>query len=186
MIVDPSVSKRKFAREVDAARAYAPFHRLGVWIMRADYPVVFAVLVINKPSPSLPGVLCGVHLDFSDYDVRPPSIRIVDPFDERPQDFATCWKFPVTKLVVNAASGLTEHEQQLLLQAFDPAKPFFCHPGVREYHESSAHSGDSWFLHRKPNMLVHLLTILHRYGPNVAFVQPQIQIIFPLSAKIIS
>lgn len=184
MIVDPSVSRRKFAREVEAARAHPPFHRQGVWIMRAEYPVVFAVLVINKPSPALPSILCGVHLDFSGYDVQPPSIRIVDPFDEKPQDFATCWKFPMTRAVVDLENKQTAHEQQCLLQAFDPVNPFFCHQGVREYHESSAHTGDSWFLHRKPNLLIHLLNILHRYGPNAAVVQ--LQISFPLVTKNIS
>lgn len=186
MIVDPSVSRRKFAKEVEVARAHAPFHRQGVWIMRAEFPIVFVVLVVNKPFPAVPGVLCGVNLDFSDYDVRPPSIRIVDPFDEKPLDFAACWKFPKTRSVVNPISGQTTQEVQTLLQAFDPAKPFLCLAGVREYHESSAHSGDSWFLHRKPNMLVHLLTILHRYGQNAVALNTQIQgLHFQLAAKAI-
>jgi hypothetical protein len=175
VIVDPSISKRKFAKEVEVARVHAPFHRQGVWIMRAEFPIVFVVLVVNKPFPAVPGVLCGVHLDFSDYDVRPPSIRIVDPFDEKPLGFDACWKFPKTKSVVDPISGQTIQVSQPLLQQFDPAKPFLCLPGVREYHESSAHSGDSWFLHRKPNMLVHLLSILHQYGPNIATLQIQIQ-----------
>jgi hypothetical protein len=186
MIVDPSVSRRKFAKEVEAARAYTPFHRQGVWIMRAEYPVVFVVLVINKPFPALPGVLCGVHLDFTDYDVRPPSIRIVDAFDEKPLDFSVCWKFPKAINTVDPISGQTTQQLQTLLQAFDFAKPFFCLSGVREYHESSAHSGDSWFLHRKPNMLVHLLNVLHRYGPNAAIFNIQFQPQFQLVPKAIT
>lgn len=174
MIVDPAVSRRKFACEIKAAREYSPFQRQGVWILRAEYPVVFVVLVINKPFPAVPGVLCGLHIDFSDYDVRPPSIRIVNPFDESPVNFADSWKFSRAIDAVDPESGQTASGLQALLQAFDLEKPFFCLPGVREYHESSAHSGDSWFLHRKPNMLVHLLTILHRYGPNAAVCQFQV------------
>jgi putative metal binding uncharacterized protein len=168
MIVDPAVSRQKFAREVEAAKAYGPFQRQGVWIMRAEYPIVFVVLVTNQLVPVLPGVLCGVHLDFTDYDVRPPSLRFVDPFEENPLSASACWSFPKTSVTVNQETGEAVHEVQKLLQAFDPEKPFLCLPGVREYHECSAHSGDSWFLHRKPNMLVHLLNILHLYGPNAA------------------
>ncbi|MFC1589727.1 putative metal-binding protein [Pseudomonadota bacterium] len=186
MIVDPSVSRRKFAKEVETARAYAPFHRQGVWIMRAEYPVVFVVLVVNKPLPALPGILCGVHLDFSDYDVRPPSIQFVDPFNEKPLGFDVCWKFPKTKAIVDPADGQTFQASQALLQAFEPTKPFLCLSGVREYHESSAHSGDSWFLHRKPNMLVHLLSVLHRFGPNAVEFQTIINAKYQLSAKAIS
>jgi hypothetical protein len=171
MIVDPIVSRRKFNLEVEAARSYGPFQRQGVWIMRAEYPTVCVVLLVNKPFPVVPGVLCGVQFDFTDYDVRPPSIQFVEPFEEKPLDINACWRFPKTRALLDAASGQTKHEVQQLLQAFDPAKPFLCLQGVREYHECSAHSGDSWFLHRKPNMLVHLLTLLHRYGPNAAVVQ---------------
>lgn len=185
MIVAPSVSRRKFAREVAVARAHAPFHRQGVWIIRAEFPIVFVVLVIATPSPVFPGVLCGVHLDFSDYDVRPPSVRIVDAFDENPLVYADCWPFYKFKSVVDPKTGQTSLEHQELLQKFDPAKPFFCIPGVREYHESSAHSGDSWFLHRKPNMLVHLLTILQRYGPGAVALQQTIQVQYHKSSKTI-
>lgn len=184
MIVDPSVSRRKFAKEVEVARAHAPFHRQGVWIMRAEFPVVFVVFVVNKPFPVVPGVLCGVHLDFSDYDVRPPSIRVVDPFDEKPLNFDASWKFPLFRSVVDPATGQTTLEHQDILQKFDPSKPFLCLPGVREYHETSAHSGDSWFLNRKPNLLVHLLNILHKYGPNVAEVQAQVQMQYKLNARV--
>ena len=175
MITDPAVARRKFNREVEAARAHEPFQRQGVWIMRAEYPTVFAVLAINKPFPVVPGILCGVHIDFSDYDVRPPSVRLVDPFREEPVNFNACWKFPIARAVIDPSTGQKTHEVQTLLQAFSPEKPFFCLPGVREYHDCSAHTGDSWFLHRKPNMLVHLLTILHRYGPNAAGIQFQVQ-----------
>jgi Predicted metal binding domain len=175
MIVDPAVSRRKFAREVEAARAHDPFRRQGVWIMRAEYPIVFAILATNHPVPVLPGVLCGVHLDFSDYDVRPPSIKFVDPFEEKPLSVNTCWGFPrKVRDIVNTETGEVVEELQNLLVAFNPEKPFICLQGVREYHECSAHSGDSWFLHRKPNMLVHLLSILHQYGPNAVGIRLQV------------
>jgi hypothetical protein len=166
MTTDPAVARRKFQREVDAARAHTLFQRQGVWILRAEYPLVFVVFVINKPFPLLPGVLCAAHIDFTDYDARPPSVRFVDPFSEQPLPANACWVFPIRRTIVDPESGQTSYEVQTLLQNFNPDKPFLCMPGVREYHECSAHSGDSWFQHRKPNMLVHLLTVLHRHGPS--------------------
>lgn len=174
MITDPSVSKRKFEREVATARAHKPFHKQGVWIMRSEYPLVFAVLVTANKMPLLHGVLCGVHIDFTDFDVRPPSIKFVDPFDETPLSYEACWKF--SRFTPNPIQSheTPQHEVTHMLQAFDTNKPFLCLPGVREYHETSAHTGDSWFLHRQKNMLVHLLTILQRYGSNQPSFQMQI------------
>jgi hypothetical protein len=169
MIADPSVSRRKFEREVKAAKAHMPFHEQGVWILRAKYPVVFAVLISSNPLPVLRGVLCGVHIDFTDYDARPPSVRFVNPFNEVPlkaNEFS--WNFPQIKILSDPTGQPgqpVKAELTPLIQAFDPDKPFICLPGVREYHDSSAHSGDSWFLHRKKNMLVHILSILQQYGP---------------------
>ncbi|WP_241359668.1 putative metal-binding protein, partial [Escherichia coli] len=36
------------------------------------------------------------------------------------------------------------------IQALGPDDiPFLCLPGVREYHDHPAHTGDSWLLHRR-------------------------------------
>ena len=44
--------------------------------------------------------------------------------------------------------------------------PFLCIPGVREYHEHPAHSGDSWLLHKGSGegTLYFLLNTIYRYG----------------------
>lgn len=180
MIVDPAVSRRKFIREVEAARAHPLFPQQGIWILRAEFPIVFAAILTPIGIP-LPGVIAAVHIDFSDYDVRPPSIYFVDPFTERRLNYAEIkWKFPRANTVVDPVSNQTSTEILDYVQSFDQVKPFFCATGVREYHECSAHSGDSWFLHRgkKGNLLVHLLTVLQRYGANaisgVQYVIPQV------------
>jgi hypothetical protein len=187
MIADPSVSRRKFEREVAAAKAHNPFHEQGVWILRAKYPVVFAVLISSNPLPILRGVLCGVHIDFTDYDARPPSVKFVNPFNEVPLKANECsWNFPQVKILSDPTGqpGTPMAEWTLLLQAFDPNKPFICLPGVREYHDSSAHSGDSWFLHRKKNMLVHILSILQQFGPAAIDYQAQFQIAHQMVPKL--
>ncbi len=64
--------------------------------------------------------------------------------------------------------------EQLLMQWHGPDDvPFVCLPGVREYHEQPAHSGDLWLLHRggAEGTLHHLLEQLYTYGvePLIAY-----------------
>jgi hypothetical protein len=187
MIADPSVSRRKFEREVAAALAHKPFHEQGVWILRAEYPTVFAVLITTLNVPIWRGILCGVHINFTDFDVRPPSLKFVDPFNERPLNYNECWKFTRLNLkppLPGDTAGPQQYEAVPLLQAFDINNPFLCLPGVREYHDSSAHTGDSWFLHRRKNMLIYILTILQQFGSSSASLQVQfVQAINPSIQK---
>lgn len=168
MIVDPAVSRRKFATEVQVARAQSHWQRQGIWILRTEYPIVFVVLATPMSLPIFPGVISAVHFDFTDYDVRPPSVKFVDPFTEEPLAIAALkWHFQKASNVVRQpTSDKVSAELVPYVQSFDQIKPFLCTPGVREYHDCSGHSGDSWFLHRrqKGNVLVHLLTMLQRYG----------------------
>lgn len=169
MIVDPAVSRRKFAREVEMAEALGHLHKQGIWILRSEYPIVFVAIVTPQLVPAFPAILAAVHIDFTDYDVRPPSVRFVDPFTER---YLTAleirWPFPKANEVVQgpAENPIKMMQHTSYVQSFDHERPFLCVPGVREYHECSGHSGDSWFLHRgtKPSILVHILTMLQRYG----------------------
>lgn len=169
MVVDPAVSREKFKQEVNGARAHPSFHKQGIWILRAEFPIVFVTILTPIKIPLLPGTLAAVHIDYSDYDVSAPSILFVDPFTEKPLSYdEILWKFPRTKTIVYPSISQNINETINYVQSFDITKPFLCASGVREYHECSAHSGDSWFLHRgkKGNLLVHILTILQHYGSN--------------------
>jgi hypothetical protein len=46
--------------------------------------------------------------------------------------------------------------------------PFLCLPGIREYHDNPAHSGDSWLLHRASGegSLAFILDKICSYGVN--------------------
>ena len=58
-------------------------------------------------------------------------------------------------------------EVQSYLQAWAPDQiPFFCTPGVREYHAHPGHSGDYWELHRTTGegSLVSILNLINDYG----------------------
>jgi len=166
VFVDPAVSRAKFEREVADFRRFADaYQQRGIFLIDASFPKAFAIILAihAKPAPMLP---FGVLLDFSDYDVAPPSVQLVSPLtraklkrSEIPYDFL--------RLLPPAGGAPTGPQSaQPLLQAFVDERPFICLQGIREYHESPAHSGDSWFLHRGTGAgtLTFLLDVLSRYG----------------------
>jgi hypothetical protein len=173
---DPSVSRAKFVREVDEFRRFAADYRRRGWLLaEAEFPRVLVVMAAPqiKPSP----VVTGVLLDYADYDLRPPSVRLVDPFTGEPYKAS---ELPTNLPRQVAAEGVPPGlvlplgmpapqfvQQQALMQAHHADElPFLCVAGVREYHEHPAHSGDAWELHRRDGAgrLVRLLEIIDRYG----------------------
>src|SRR5439155_19514389 len=82
-IVDPQVSRAKFDREVAGYRALQDTYiRRGWWLTIAEFPTAFVVFGSNKGV--LRSVVFGVMIDFSNYDLWAPSVRIVDPFTMAP------------------------------------------------------------------------------------------------------
>lgn len=167
MFVDPAVSRAKFDRELAGFRKFSDsYQRRGIFLINATFPKVFALIVAvnSKPAPMLP---FGVMLDFADYDVLPPSVQLVNPFTLAKLKLSEVG-YHFLRLLPGPQGGTTPTQQQVqpLLQAFVDERPFICLQGVREYHDSPAHTGDAWFLHRGrgPGTLVFLLDILARYG----------------------
>ena len=130
---------------------------MGIFIVEAVFPSVLAVFAARRLQPH-PLLLFGVEINFDNYDLVPPSVRIVHPLTREPLRASQVgYKFP---------RDLGNGNRQDILQAFDDERPFLCLPGVREYHESSAHSGDAWLLHRGTTVgsLIYLLETIARYG----------------------
>jgi hypothetical protein len=155
--VDEAVSRRKFDRELAAYQILQPDYRKRGWILaKAEFPVVEVVFGTPKTRP--PAIVCAVRLDFTNYDLVPPSVTFVDPFSGTPLPAKALGGFAMSKLLgmegatpetvtARLQSGATV---QPLLQAHRPEDvPFLCLPGVREYHDHPAHTGDSWLLHRR-------------------------------------
>ena len=172
-LVDPSVSRMKFMREVEQFKALEDEHRRRGWfLLKADFPTVHVLFTAPKLRPA--AVLFGVVLDFTNYDLWAPSVQVVDPFTgkpytqrELPVRFFQARENPTEFNIPGMPPGQRFIVQQDLMQAYQPDEPpFFCLPGVREYHQNPAHSGDSWLLHRKSGegSLFNLLEKLHRYG----------------------
>jgi hypothetical protein len=186
---DEAVSRRKFEREVASfLRHQSDYQERGWLLLDATFPTVMLVLCAPQVRPMC--VLFGVEIDFTNYDSAPPSVRFVDPFTRALltcQDLIT--RLPRRRIPPpleapngHRAAGAgpavvntpvlppvipTPIPTVDLLQGYGPGDvPFLCVPGVREYHEHPAHSGDVWLLHRGTGAgrLDMLLNVLHQFG----------------------
>lgn len=157
--VDPEVTKHKFQEETDMFfRLKEEYRRKGVLLLEQRYPDLFFAFV----APSLQPLPIGfaVRINFTNYDVQPLSVKFVHPLTLEPL------------MIEQVATRLPRRLEgspspQALLQADQNRVPFFCIPGVREYHEHPYHNGDSWFLYRKrggEGSLCFLLDNLQLYG----------------------
>lgn len=199
MLVDPEVCRAKFDRELERYRAVEDAHRVrGWWLLSAEFPKVFVVFAAPQLKP--PAVVFGALLDFTDYDLMPPSVRLVDPFTREPYRASQLPTWLKRRVETPAQPGIVFpgmppgaipmmiQESRILQWHDENDVPFLCLPGVREYHDHPGHSGDSWLLHRggAEGTLYFLLETLFRYGvepitdysvqlvPSIGFAQPSI------------
>ena len=176
-VVDPSVSRAKFDREIARFRAIEDIQfRRGCWVAGAEFPEVFVIFGTPRLRPA--AVMFGVLLDFTNYDLWPPSVRMVDPFTRRPYaagelPSALLRQLPhesreaTEALAALPAGGPPGIAVQPMMQAHRRDEvPFLCLPGVREYHDHPGHTGDSWLLRRTggEGTLHFILEQLWRYG----------------------
>ena len=175
LVVDPTVSRAKFDREVASCRRLQDdLRRRGWWLLETEFPKVLVAFAHPKLRP--PAVVFGAEMDFTNYDLWAPSVRIVNPFTREAYKARELPMPPLRRRVPSqlppqfaalGLPGLQQIEEVPLLQFNDPDEvPFLCLPGVREYHEHPGHTGDSWLLHRGrgEGTLYFLLEQLHKYG----------------------
>ena len=182
---DPAVSLRKFDREIAEFRSQADgYGRRGWLLAEAEFPHALVILATAKTQPI--SILCGVWFDYSNYDVAPPSVRLVHPLTREPYK----WSEVPTRLLRMAAppdageaaqplppgvaqalaQGVAQGQlvatQPLMQASGDDDIPFLCIAGVREYHEHPAHSGDHWHSHRTSGAgrLIRLVEVISKYG----------------------
>jgi len=176
--VDPAVTRAKFDREVGRFRDQeASYRRRGILMQEVAFPTVTIAFCgfRMKPAP----LLGAVRIDFTDYDLMPPSVRFVDPLTHEklltkdltlallrlPKVEGT----PREAVIAMMAQGIPIAQPGNLVQSGGPDEvPFLCLPGVREYHEHPAHTGDSWLLHRASGegCLAFIVENIWKYGPN--------------------
>ena len=174
--VEPDVSRAKFEREIAEYRVLQDEYIARGWVLtQAEFPVARVLLCATKLKP--PAIVVEVEFDFTNYDVEPPSVTLLESFTHRPytiEELPTLLKrtipgtpTPVLPPGLPAGIQFMVNVQQPLMQAETPdAIPFLCVAGAREYHNHPAHTGDPWEIHRESGAgrLVRLLDIIHRYG----------------------
>ena len=157
--VDENVTRQKFQQELDGFKKQKAHYRsMGVFLLDEEYPNAYFGFAAIRLDPT-PFVF-AVKINFTNYDVEPLSVRFIHPItfqplnvDQVPTKFPRC---------IDRSPGFME-----LLQADRDKVPFLCFAGVREYHDHTFHTGDSWFLHRKKGgegSLCFILDNLQLYG----------------------
>jgi hypothetical protein len=157
--VDPAVSVGKFSAEVSQWDAVAAEHaKRGIFVCEARFPKIYAVFTAPQLQPAL--VLFGVELDFTNYDLWPPSLTLINPFTRSPEKPAVHFLRPRP----NAKVGENPFESALAEHA--GAQPFLCMKGIREYHMHPAHTGDPWLQYRGTEIgtLGFILDKVHEFG----------------------
>jgi hypothetical protein len=152
-VVDPAVSRAKFDREIAAYRKMeAAYRRRGWLLLDVAFPEVCIAFGMPKLRPF--PIVAAVVIDFTDYDLRPLSVRFVDPFTREPliarNLHFTMWRrqsMPDEAFAAMLQQGTVPVANIVQFNGPDDY-PFICLPGVREYHDNPAHTGDSWLLHR--------------------------------------
>lgn len=160
--VDPEVTKTKFKIELgEFENLREDYRRKGIICLSQLYPVVSFIFAVPSLNPS--PIAFAVKFDFTNWDVEPPSIIFINPFSGAPVK-GTDVKLEFLQKVDTPIPG--QFTTLDLLQARNTDSPFFCIPGVREYHQHPAHSGDPWMLHRTrgEGKLVTLLDQLYRHS----------------------
>ena len=161
------------------------YRKMGWFLIDAEFPEAFVLLASTKLKPA--PIVAAVVLNFTDYDVQPPSVKFVNPFTREPlamKDLGFVMaRRPIIPGTTPAAvaimlqQGTVQAANMIQANTLDEV-PFLCMPGVREYHDNPAHTGDSWLLHRTSGegSLAFILDKIWTYGVNpVGFYQVQIQ-----------
>ncbi len=153
-VVQPEVSKSKFATEVNEFRQLEDeWRKKGIICLKIEYPKIQLAFAAHQLRPA--PIVFAVSLDFTNYDLEPPSIKFIDPLTgnlittrEMHVNFYQVTNGVPQGFAIPGMPQLQLRQQQQILMGAPNDQPFLCIPGVREYHEHPAHTGDSWFLHR--------------------------------------
>jgi len=174
--VDPAVSRAKFERQVASFRELeADYSRRGWFLACANFPKILVLLAAPQLQPA--PLVTGVRFDFTDYDLHPPSVKLVNPFSGEPwsADQLPTRLMRRTEVEAQMMPGMNLPpgfepakmvQDQPLIQDYPGEDPFLCIAGVREYHDHPAHSGDAWELHRSSGAggIIRLLEVIDTYG----------------------
>lgn len=165
--VDPMVSRSKFDRELSNFTQIKEYNmQRGVVLVEAEFPFIKLAFYAYRIKPLI--LAFTVNLDFSNYDLEPPSLRFIDLLTgndlTRPELNIELMRFQMIPL---GDGNTTCQPLQDLIQFHNPKNiPFVCLPGIKEYHKHPAHSNDLWLSRRGKGegTLGFIVDQLHKYG----------------------
>lgn len=141
-LVPTEVSRAKFAAELEDWQANAAIYTRRGWLLLDRGPlhaeVAFLAAVPLVGVFTIPVITACVRLDYTNYDLWPPSLTFIDPRTREPAS-------PVVRAPATTPAGARD---ALVDGHPDTGRPFLCLPGILEYHNHPQHTGDDWLLHR--------------------------------------
>jgi hypothetical protein len=115
--------------------------------------VAFVAPVPFSTGSVVPVVTACIRLDYTNYDLEPPSLRFIDVWTGE----------PATPPVQPAQLSSTGEPQNLLPGPHpDTGLPFLCLPGLLEYHTHPQHSGDLWLVGHRAQGAGRLAVVCER------------------------
>lgn len=142
IVVDPEVTRLKLERELELWHENEETYRRRGWFLlgRRELEVDIGFLArLPVGAQPIPTMTACVRIDFTNFDVWAPSVEFIDPFTG---DYVS----PPVQALVDTEEG----PRDLVVHSHpETNRPFFCVPGIRQYHDHPQHSGDSWLLHRQ-------------------------------------
>ena len=121
ILVDPEVTRRKVERELDLWAESEEIYRRRGWILlgHRDLEVDVGFLArLPIGAQQLPALAACTRLDFTNFDLWPPSLEFIDPF-------SGTFMPPAVQALVDSDEG----PRDLLVQSHpDTNRPFFCVP----------------------------------------------------------
>lgn len=142
VVVDPDVTRRKLERELELWRENEETYRRRGWILLGHHDLEVDVGFLGRlpiGAQQIPAMTACIRIDFTNYDLWPPAVEFINPFTG---EYAP----PPVQALVDSDEG----PRDLIVHSHpETNRPFFCVPGIRQYHDHPQHSGDSWLLHRK-------------------------------------
>jgi|GEM_PF-958353 len=147
LLVDPAVSQAKLARQLREWESNSEIYRERGWQLLdhtgLEVDVAFTARLPIGPANNLVVVPLAIRLGFDNYDVWPPSLRLIDPLTRR-------WlTLPRVRAIDFDNTNDAGVPPDLFINGHpDTGRVFLCKPGTREYHTHFEHSGDDWLLYR--------------------------------------
>lgn len=160
--VEISVTRKKFDTEIQEYKDLeSQYRKKGIFCLDISFPNITLMFAIPQIIPY--PIAFAAKFDYSNWDAEPPSIIFVNPFSG---ENIIGNEIRIQFLQKNTNNHLGQPSIMDLLQSRETGTPFICIPGVKEYHNHPAHSGDSWFLYRTKGegKLITLIDQLYKHS----------------------